>query len=66
MRHVSQDEVQRAVLERPEYPQLRADVEEAYAAIDEATQRFLAAQQRVSALYEEEAARLIAEAGDTP
>ena len=64
MKYFGANEINRRVRERPEYPQLRAVAEEAWAAKLAADARFFEAQREVSALYDQELVRLLEEADD--
>lgn len=56
-----QAEVQRRVLDSPDYPEARARVEEAFAAKMHADAEFLAAQHGVNDLWAREATRYVEE-----
>jgi hypothetical protein len=55
------EEIQRRVLDHPDYPQLRADVEAAYQDMQTAHSRFMAAQNAVNELWRREYATYIEE-----
>jgi hypothetical protein len=54
-------EIQQRVLDHPDYPQLRADVESAYQDVQLANARFMAAQDAVNELWRREYATYIEE-----
>jgi hypothetical protein len=58
MKFVSAEQIQRAVMDLPEWSWLRADAEKAWAELSAAQRKFAETQSRVGVLWQQESVRL--------